>query len=286
MTINPPRLLQHAELCWKAANNVQVSFRSFEKSSASNTGISSRSNRSHSNHRTSIGHSLPHSLRLRTLQTVSVEKLPFTALTDLGIFSRNDRRVRYLTDTFNSFFPSNRTKNVSLNTTDHSDEATLNTTVQSKLDVSSVSTDQKFAKMNNYESDFVPPAVLKHVNINERRDSLEKQIFIENLKTCPSPYSSYRRSERKFNSKEQLADEPNKPSNIYSQDPLGASAVAQAYDNHSLLYEDVDLHQTPAAPQAEDVIYDVIHPGSERPVPPANADDDDESNMYATPKNI
>jgi len=165
---------------------------------------------------------------------------------------------------FNSFFPI-RTKNVTLNTTDNSDETTLNSTIQSKLDLSSVNNDNKFSQT--------------HVNINEKQ---EKQIFIANLKTCPSPY---RNAEKKFNSKEQIDNETN--SNIYSQDPLAKINFSQKIDNNSLLYEYVDLNQQQSTEEQkggeEEVIYDVINPNNERPV---HQETDYDSVMYATPKNI
>jgi hypothetical protein len=168
---------------------------------------------------------------------------------------------------FNSFFPI-RTKNVTLNTTDNSDETTLNSTIQSKLDLSSVNNDNKFNQT--------------HVNINEKRENQEKQIFIENLKTCPSPY---RNAEKKFNSKEQIDNETN--SNIYSQDPLTKTNFSQKIDNNSLLYEYVDLNQQQSTEEPkggeEEVIYDVINPNNERPV---HQETDYDSVMYATPKNI
>jgi len=179
---------------------------------------------------------------------------------------------------FNSFFPS-RPKNVTLNTTDNSDE-TLNNTMQSKLDVSSINNDEKFTKVNDYDNKFVQKPTLKHVNINEKRENQEKQIFIENLKTCPSPYSSYRRTDNKFNSKEQI-DLNN--SNIYSQDPLTQTTSSQKNDNNTLFYESVDLNQQQQPKQEqEEVIYDVINPNNERPV---QQDTDYDSVMYATPKN-
>jgi hypothetical protein len=178
---------------------------------------------------------------------------------------------------FNSFFPS-RPKNVTLNTTDNSDE-TLNNTIQSKLDVSSINNDEKFTKVNDYGNKFVQTPTLKHVNINEKRENQEKQIFIENLKTCPSPYSSYRRTDNKFNSKEQI-DLNN--SNIYSQDPLTQTTSSQKNDNNTLFYEYVDLNQQQPKQEQEEVIYDVINPHNERPV---QQDTDYDSVMYATPKN-
>jgi len=204
-------------------------------------------------------------------------------------FSRNDRRVRYLTDMFNSFFPT-RPKNVTLNTTDNTDETTLNNTMQSKLDVSTTNNNEKFTKMNDYNEKFVSTPVLKHVNINEKRENQEKQIFIDNLKTCPSPYSSYRRSENKFNSKEQI----NINSNIYSQDPLvNSNSASQKNDDNSLLYEYVDLNQPQSSSSSssneepkkeeEEVIYDVINSNNERPV---QEETDYDSVMYATPKNV
>ncbi|CAF1129219.1 unnamed protein product [Adineta ricciae] len=218
-----------------------------------------------------------------TLLVVVLSSILFIILCAFILYKRrNDRRVRYLTDTFNAFFPT-RTKNVSLNTTDVSDEVTLNTTVQSKLDVSSVSNNEKLKKMNNYEAEYVPPSILKHVNINERRDSQEKQIFIENLKTCPSPYSSYRRSERKFNTKEQIDTEADQNSNIYSQDPLTQIKNEPKHDNNSLIYEDVDLNAPQPTNEQEDVIYDVINPNNERVVEQQECEY--ESPMYATPKN-
>ncbi len=192
-------------------------------------------------------------------------------------FSRNDRRVRYLTDMFNSFFPT-RPKTITLNTTDNTDETTLNNTIQSKLDLSSTTHDEKFTKMNDYGEKYLGTPTLKHVNINEKRENQEKQIFIENLKTCPSP----RRSENKFNSKEQI----NLNSNIYSQDPLTKPNSLQKNDNHSLLYEYVDLNQPQQIneePKQEEVIYDVINPNNERPI---QQETDYDSVMYATPKNI
>jgi hypothetical protein len=184
---------------------------------------------------------------------------------------------------FNSFFPT-RPKNVTLNTTDNSDETTLNNTIQSKLDLSSTNNNEKFTKMNDYGDKFVQTPTLKHVNINEKRENQEKQIFIENLKTCPSPYSSYRRTENKFNSKEQI----NLNSNIYSQDPLTITNSLPKNDNNSLLYEYVDLNQeqqTNEQPkqEQEEVIYDVINPNNERPV---QQETDYDAVMYATPKNV
>ena len=187
------------------------------------------------------------------------------------VSSRNDRRVRYLTDMFNSFFPS-RPKNVTLDTT-------LNNTMQSKLDLSTTHTEEKLTKMNDYDEKYPVTPKSKHVNINERRENQEKQIFIDNLKTCPSPYSSYRCSENKFNAKEQM----NLNSNIYSDDPLHSSHKPE---NNSIHYEYVDLNQgTPASAsneeiKPEEVIYDVINTTNERPV---HEDIDD---MYATPKHV
>jgi hypothetical protein len=188
---------------------------------------------------------------------------------------------------FNSFFPT-RPKNVTLNTTDNTDETTLNNTMQSKLDVSTTNNNEKFTKMNDYNEKFVSTPVLKHVNINEKRENQEKQIFIDNLKTCPSPYSSYRRSENKFNSKEQI----NINSNIYSQDPLvNSNSASQKNDDNSLLYEYVDLNQPQSSSSSneepkkeeEEVIYDVINSNNERPV---QEETDYDSVMYATPKNV
>lgn len=189
---------------------------------------------------------------------------------------------------FNSFFPI-RTKNVTLNTTDNSDETTLNNTMQSKLDVSSMSNDEKVKKMNDYDNKFGQTPILKHVNINERRESQEKQIFIENLKTCPSPYSSYRRADKKFNSKDQIDNETNINSNIYSEDPLTKINSSQKNDNNSLFYEYVDLNEPKQSSteepkeEEEEVIYDVINPNNERPV---QQETDYDSALYATPKNI
>jgi len=200
----------------------------------------------------------------------------FFSYSSFLLFSRNDRRIRYLTEMFNSFFPS-RPKNVTLNTTDNTDE-TLNNTMQSKLDISTTTTtnnDEKFTKLNDYDNKFVETPKSKHVNINEKRENQEKQIFIENLKTCPSPYSSYRRTDNKFNSKEQI----NLNSNIYSQDPL-----TQKKDDNNSLYEYVDLNQQQQQQpkQEQEVIYDVINPNNERSV---QQDTDYDSVMYATPKN-
>jgi hypothetical protein len=172
---------------------------------------------------------------------------------------------------FNSFFPI-RNKNAGLNTTDNSDEATLNNSIQSKLDSA------------NKDENFIQTPKLKHENINEKRENQEKQIFIENLKTCPSPY---RRSEKKFNSKEQINNDLNINSNIYSQDPLANINSPQKIDNNSLLYEYVDLNQQQQAieqpkQESEEVIYDVINPNNERPV---HQETDYDSVLYATPKN-
>ena len=162
----------------------------------------------------------------------------------------------------------------------------MNSTIQSKLDLSTVNNDEKYRKMNDYDNKFGETPILKQVNINERRESQEKQIFIENLKTCPSPYSSYRRAEKKFNAKEQLDNETNINSNIYSQDPLTKRNSSQKNDNNSLLYEYVDLNQQQQQQQPkeeEEVIYDVINTNNERPV---HQETDYDSVMYATPKNI
>jgi hypothetical protein len=203
-----------------------------------------------------------------TLLVILLSGILFIILCAFLLYKRrNDRRVRYLTDMFNSFFPI-RPKNVTLNTTDNSDETTLNNTIQSKLDVST-----------NNDEKFVATPVSKHVNVNEKRENQEKQIFIDNLKTCPSPYSSYRRSENKFNSKEQL----NINSNIYSQDPLVKSNSSTSEKN---LYEDVDLNQSQPSSNEEpkeEVIYDVINSNNERPV---QEETDYDSVMYATPKNV
>ncbi len=195
--------------------------------------------------------------------------------------SRNDRRVRYLTDMFNSFFPIrnkndglNRTDNSDgLNRTDNSDETTLNNSIQSKMD------------LTNKDDKYIQTPKLKHENINEKRENQEKQIFIENLKTCPSPYSSYRRSENKFNSKEQINNDLNTNSNIYTQDPLSAINSSNKIDNNSLLYEYIDPNQQQEEPkqEQEEVIYDVINPNNERSVV---QETDYDSVMYATPKNV
>lgn len=151
------------------------------------------------------------------------------------------------------------------------DETNLNNTIQSKLDLSTTHSEDK---LTDYDEKY-PKS--KHVNINEKRENQEKQIFIDNLKTCPSPYSSYRRAENKFNAKEQI----NLNSNIYSEDPLGKSPKPET---NSLHYEYVDLNQsTPASNdemKSDEVIYDVINTTHERPV------HDDDSTMYATPKHI
>ncbi|CAF2491192.1 unnamed protein product [Rotaria sp. Silwood2] len=204
---------------------------------------------------------------------------------------RNDRRVRYLTDMFNSFFPA-RSRNVTLNTTDNNDETKLNNTIQSKLDLSSMNNDEKFTKMNDYDDKFLQTPRAKHVNINEKRENQEKQIFIENLKTCPSPYSSYRRSENKFNSKDQINNETKKNSNIYSEDPLVKSNSLENIDNNTLHYEYIDINQQQQQQthsieepkqEQEEVIYDIINPNNERPV---SQQTDYDSVMYATPKNV
>ncbi|CAF3410355.1 unnamed protein product [Rotaria sp. Silwood1] len=206
---------------------------------------------------------------------------------------RNDRRIRYLTDMFNSFFPP-RSRNVTLNTTDNNDETTLNNTVQSKLDLSSVNNDEKFTKMNDYGDTFLQTPRAKHININEKRENQEKQIFIENLKTCPSPYSSYRRSENKFNSKDQVNNEIKKNSNIYSEDPLVKDNSLENIDNNTFHYEYIDLNQQQQPQQQqqsvqepkqeqEEVIYDIINPNNERPV---HQQTDYDSVMYATPKDV
>lgn len=186
---------------------------------------------------------------------------------------------------FNSFFPS-RPKNVSLNTTDNSDETTLNNTIQSKLDLSTTQADEKFTKLNDYDQKFAPTPKSKHVNVNEKQENQEKQIFIENLKTCPSPYSSYRRSEHKFNAKEQL----NLNSNIYTQDPLVQSNSTEIKSDNNSLYEYVDLNpqeqpkhnEVQGGEKEEEVVYDVIHANTERPV---QHETDYETALYATPKN-
>lgn len=180
---------------------------------------------------------------------------------------------------FNSFFPS-RPKNVTLNTTETTDETTLNNTVQSKLDLSTTHVDEKFTKMNDYDEKYLSTPKSKHLNVNEKRENQEKQIFITNLKTCPSPYSSYRRSENKFNPKEQL----NLNSNIYSQDPLTNSNASEKQEDNSLHYEYVDLNQAPSTSN-EEVIYDVINTNNEQAVV-QQGNDDDESMMYATPKHV
>jgi len=129
-------------------------------------------------------------------------------------------------------------------------------------------------EINDYDEKFVQTPTLKHLNINEKRQNEEKQIFIDNLKTCPSPY---RRSQNKFNSKEQINHpETNLNSNIYSQDPL---------TNNSCVYEYVDLNQEQQPSEEtrqEEVIYDVINPNNERVIP---QETDYDSVMYATPKN-
>lgn len=168
---------------------------------------------------------------------------------------------------FNSFFPSRSTA-VTLNSTDHGDQATLNNTVQSKLDMSMGPTDEKLTKLNDYSEQFLP--VLKHTNINEKHQSQEKQIFIDNLKACSSP----RRTEQKFNAKEQII----KDGNIYSEDPLSS---AEKPTNDSLFYESVDLAEK-SQEDEEEAIYDVINSTHERIIIPT--DPNDESVVYAVPK--
>lgn len=168
--------------------------------------------------------------------------------------------------------------------------------MQSKLDLSSVNNDEKYTKINNFDDKSPKNPPLKHININEKRENQEKQVFIENLKACSSPYSSYRRSENKFNAKEPVVNiETNKNSNIYSEDPLVKTNSSQNIDNDSLLYEFIDLNQEKQEkPQQQRVIeeskqeqeqqetlYDVINPNNERPV---QQETDYDSVMYAIPK--
>jgi hypothetical protein len=194
-------------------------------------------------------------------------------------FRRNDRRIRYLTNMFNSFFPS-RSSGVKLNTTDHADESTLNKTVQSKLDDTPRPTDGKLMKTIIDDERFCPTPTLKHFNVNEKRENQEKQIFIENLKTCSSPYGSHRRRDSKFNVKEQLNDQtPVSNGNIYSEDPLSTRSLSMKPENNSLLYESVDIASD--EPKIEEVIYDVINTTHE---PILSTEIDDESLIYAVPK--
>ena len=196
--------------------------------------------------------------------------------------------MRYLTDMFHSFFP-NRSSNVTLNTTDHLDETTLNNTVLSKLDVSIANPNEKSKKFADDAEEFLRTPTLKHVNINEKRLSQEKQIFIENLKTCPSPYSSSRRAENKFNAKEQLPTDAKLNTNIYSEDPLSTANPPVSQDRNSLLYEYVDARHEPSSipptrtNEQEEVIYDVINTANER-VTPAAEETEYDSVLYAIPK--
>jgi hypothetical protein len=139
--------------------------------------------------------------------------------------------------------------------------------VESKLDLSMGSNDEKSTKLNEYNEQFLP--ALKHSNVNEKHSSQEKQIFIDNLKACPSP----RRTDQKFNAKEQI----DKDGNIYSEDPLSSSSCAEKPTNTSLFYESVDL----AEKDEEEPIYDVINSTHERIIP---AHANDESVVYAVPK--
>ena len=188
---------------------------------------------------------------------------------------------------FNSFF-SSRQKDITLNAIDNNDETTLNNTVQSKLDLSLMYQNEEFTKMNDYNDKCHQAPILNCVNVNEKCENQVKQIFIENLKTCPSPYLSYRYAENKFSAKEQINnEEASKNSNLYSQDPLATINSSQNFDNNSLLYEYVDLnHQQQQSTEEsrkeqEKVIYDTINPNNEQF---AHHEMDYDTVIYATPR--
>jgi len=211
-----------------------------------------------------------------TLLVVLLSAILFVIVCAFLLYKRrNDRRVRYLSDLFNSFFPS-RSTNVTLNTTENLDETTLNNTIISKLDVSVAIQKEKSTKFDDDHEEFLRTPTFKRVNINEKRLSQEKEVFIENLKTCPSPLSSTRLNETKFNSKEQIPTTNKLNSNIYSADPLSKENSTSVEPNrNSSLYETVDL-PIRTAEQQDDVIYDVINTTNER--------SEYDSVLYAVPK--
>ena len=184
----------------------------------------------------------------------------------------------------NSFF-SSRQKNITLNTIDNSDETTLNNTVQSKLDLSSIYQNDEFTKMNNYNDECYQESILKCININGKHEDQVKQVFIDNLKTCSS---SYRYEENKFNANKQINNgDTSKNLNHYTQDPVAITNSSQNFDNNSLLYEDVDLNKQQqqsieeSRNEQENVIYDIINPNNERSV---HHEIDYDSVIYATPR--
>ena len=187
---------------------------------------------------------------------------------------------------FQSFFPG-RPKNITLNTTDMSDETTLNNTIQSKLDGSTLNNAEKCKSLNDYDETYRQTPTMKHVNINEKHQTQEKQIFIENLKTCPSPYSSYRRSDQQVHARTPTGNEAKVNTNIYSQDPLAQRNALLTMDTNSSLYEYVDLSkklelaEDSKQGQGEEVIYDVINTNNERNI---EQETDYDSIVYATPK--
>lgn len=230
------------------------------------------------------------SLCIFTLQKVNISKNHLNSeckmfKNNLFISRRNDRRVRYLADMFNAFFPG-RGPSVTLNTTDNSDEATLNNTIQSKLDFSMINGDDKTKKFHEDNNCFSQTPILQKLNINEKRQTLEKEICIENLKTSSSPYLPIRRSDSsKFNAKEQLNVNKKLNANIYSDDPLVSRRNSNKPETNSVIYESVDLHLPETQEkqiEPEEVVYDVINTTTDRILPDET---DYDSVMYATPKN-
>ncbi|CAF0735370.1 unnamed protein product, partial [Didymodactylos carnosus] len=173
---------------------------------------------------------------------------------------RNDRRVKYLSHMLTSLFPPrSRTVTLDRNAGDNGgnmNESLNNESVCKKLDettetIAPLSFDEKSQKINGYDVNY-NPTYYKHTNINERRDSQEKMIFIDNLKTTSSPYSSYKKL--LINDKKREQDgKINLNDNDYSIDPVAFSPTPlniltgisglngnnnhQNNDSNSLLYE-------------------------------------------------
>jgi hypothetical protein len=150
--------------------------------------------------------------------------------------------------------------------------------MDSKLDVTIANNVDKSTKIDVDDERFGPMASWKQTNVNETRQNQEKQILIDNLKTCTSPFL---RRETKFQSKEQIPSDPTSNTNIYSDDPL-----SDTHANNSLFYGYVDIEQArhvnvDVQQEHDEVIYDVINTTNDRILPD---EIDDNSIMYAVPK--
>ncbi|CAF1374912.1 unnamed protein product, partial [Didymodactylos carnosus] len=172
---------------------------------------------------------------------------------------RNDRRVKYLSHMLSSLFPS-RSRTVlkdnvgsSGGNSDGGNENLNNNNDCKKLDDINGTivppVDEKSQKINEYDVSY-NPIDYQHKNINEKHQSLEKRIFIDNLKTAPSFYASYKivlTNDKKYEKNEKT----NSNENMYSIDPVAFSSAplnfrpgihlnmnnSQNNDDNSILYE-------------------------------------------------